>query len=349
MQMLQQVVYPLHEACATNDLDTVASLLKTGPGTSNGLMTFDADAQDFEGCTPLHAAIQRGHVEVVRKLLGARCKIDATHWNMALEQLRPHEAHSTFARVVKVLQQHAYPMHFACAKGLTEDVDQLLRQNLDVKEKDWKGRTPLHEASKKGHMTLAQKLLAAGADMHAKDGKRCSPCHLAVIWAELDGTSAQTGNEQICEKILSLFQQFGASIMEEMLSYGKLRLQEGEIFLQKLRQEKEDEEKYMDCLGGWGGFAWAKDFGAQSFRQSNPAHVAARDSMSFCMLHSSMLPPNDQNERDDSDSASSSASDLEEDASDIDKVDQHLCAIWGRPEHDNYPEEASDSDSSDEL
>ena len=230
MQMLQQVVYPLHEACATNDLQTVSSLLKTGPGTSNGLMTFDVDAKDFEGWTPLHAAIQRGHVEVVRKLLGARCKIDATHWNMALEQLRPHEAHSTFARVVKVLQQHAYPMHFACAKGLTEDVDQLLRQNLDVNQKDWKGRTPLHEASKKGHMTLAQKLLAAGADMHAKDGKGCSPCHLAVIWAELDGTSAQTGNEQICEKILSLFQQFGASIMEEMLSYGNLRLQGGEVF-----------------------------------------------------------------------------------------------------------------------
>ena len=346
MQMLQQVVYPLHEACATNDLETVASLLKTGPGTSNGLMTFDVDAQDFEGWTPLHAAIQRGHVEVVRKLLGARCKIDATHWNMALEQLRPHEAHSTFARVVKVLQQHAYPMHFACAKGLTEDVDQLLRQNLDVKEKDWKGRTPLHEASKKGHMTLAQKLLAAGADMNAKDGKGCSPCHLAVIWAELDGTSAQKCNGQI----LSMFQQFGASIMEEMLSYGKLRLQEGEIFLQKLRQEKEDEEKYMDCLGGWGGFAWAKDFGAQSFRQSNPAHVAARDSMSFSMLHSSMLPPHDHHERDDRDSASSSASDLEEeDASDIDKEDERLCAIWGRPEHDNYPEEASDSDSSDEL
>ena len=72
--------------------------------------------------------------------------------------------------------------------------------------------------------------------------------------------------------------------------------------------------------------------------------------MSFSMLHSSMLPPNDQNERDDSDSASSSASDLEEeDASDIDKEDERLCAIWGRPEHDNYPEEASDSDSSDEL
>ena len=232
-------------------------------------MTFDADAQDFEGCTPLHAAIQRGHVEVVRKLLAARCKIDATHWKMALEQLRPHAAHSTFARVVKVLQQHAYPMHFACAKGLIEDVDQLLRQNLDVKEKDWRGRTPLHEASKKGHMTLTEKLLAAGADMNAKDGKGCSPCHLAVIWAELDGTLAQQG-----EQILSMFQQFGASIMEEMLSYGILRSEEGEGFLQKLRQEKEDEEKYMDCLGGWGGFVCAKDFGAQSLHHANPARFA---------------------------------------------------------------------------
>lgn len=66
------------------------------------------------------------------------------------------------------------------------------------------------------------------------------------------------------------------------------------------------------------------------------------------MLHSSMLPPHDHQERDDRDSAPSSASDHdEEDASDTDEEDERLCAIWGRPEHDNYPEEASDSDSSD--
>ena len=67
------------------------------------------------------------------------------------------------------------------------------------------------------------------------------------------------------------------------------------------------------------------------------------------MLHSSMLPPHDHHERDDRDCTSSSASDLEDaDASGIDEEDERLCAIWGRPEHDNYPEEASDSDSSDE-
>ena len=359
--MLQQVVYPLHEACSKSKMETITSLLNTGPCTSTGLKPFDIDGNDFEGLTPLHAAIIDSQLHVVRKLLAARSKIDVKAWNIALDQLRRHQAHSACAHVMKVLQQHAYPMHFACAKGCIEDVDRLLRQRVDVNATDWRGRTPLHEASKKGHVSVVQKLLSAGADWNAKDDKGFSVCHLAVISARLHGVSTTRDHEET----FSMLQQAGASILEEMRSYGNLMMQEGDGHMQRMRQEKQDEEKYMDCLGGWGGFVWgsAPEFGIPSV--DDQPRFSAQGSVNFSMLPLHATPvlqgtglgtslvPVDQpgggttqaSDRSDSDSSSSSASSDEEE--DLEHEDERLLGIWGRPEDDNYPEE-SESDSEDD-
>jgi ankyrin repeat protein len=378
-QMLQKVVYPLHEACSQNDLETMSSLLNTGPCTRTGLMAFDVDAKDFAGSTPLRIAITSGHLDVVCRLLAARCKINVTDWSIALEQLRRHEAHSQCARVMKVLQQHAYPMHFACAKGHVENVDRLLRQHLDVNATDWRGRTPLHEASKKGHSSVVHKLLSAGADLNAKDGNGFSACQLAVMWADVCGISTSRGNEQT----FSLFQHAGASVMEEMRSYGNLRMQEGERYVQITRQEKEDEEKYMDCLGGWGGFVWGVT--PELGTSDTQPRFAAQGSMSFSLLPTHATPlslgarfGSEQEGRRTAqstgtrrlpfrscrrfppvglprgttqvtfpnhedvgrgDSDASSSSASDVEDDDIEGENERLCRIWGRPDEDNYPED----------
>ena len=61
MQMLLQVVFPLHEACRTNDAETVKRLLDT----ANGPQGPDLNAANFRGETPLYLGCTSGSIEIV--------------------------------------------------------------------------------------------------------------------------------------------------------------------------------------------------------------------------------------------------------------------------------------------
>jgi ankyrin repeat protein len=60
-QMLRRVVYPLHEACKTNDEERVQRLLETAQ--SPGL---DVNSRDFEGKTPLYLGCMSGNIKIVQ-------------------------------------------------------------------------------------------------------------------------------------------------------------------------------------------------------------------------------------------------------------------------------------------
>ena len=74
---------------------------------------------EFNLCTALHAAVERGHVEVVRKLLQAGADV-----NIANEKGRT-------------------PLHYAFEKGLAIIKDMLLQAGADIAARDSTGKTPL--------------------------------------------------------------------------------------------------------------------------------------------------------------------------------------------------------------
>ena len=100
-RLLCRVVYPLHEACKTNDEETVKRLLDTthGPGG------IDVNSKNFVGQTPLYLGCTSGNIEIVRmvRLLFsfswnsvAQCKLSLSlsdtcglSWSVGVAMLRP--------------------------------------------------------------------------------------------------------------------------------------------------------------------------------------------------------------------------------------------------------------------
>lgn len=106
--------------------------------------------------TPLHLAARKGHLDIVKLLIGAGAFINVPNC----------EGH--------------FPIHVAAAAGKTEVVDTLLAAGSRCNAKDKPDKnTPLHLACSRGHNAIVRLLIAAGAKVNQKNRNRSRPLHLA--------------------------------------------------------------------------------------------------------------------------------------------------------------------------
>jgi ankyrin repeat protein len=113
------------------------------------------DAPDSDGVTPLLASIRAGDERVVRRLIEAGAKVDASR-----EGSDP-------------------PLRVAADLGNAAVVDALLSRKPDVDAADSFGETALMAAARDGNEPICSKLLAAGANPRLRGRDRATAADIA--------------------------------------------------------------------------------------------------------------------------------------------------------------------------
>jgi len=149
----------------------------------------DVNAKDdWDGSTPLHAAADEGHTDVVRLLISKGAEINAQN------------------------DEGATALHKALFWGHKSVVELLVASGADVNAKDQDGITPLHEAVLSDYLWCVDEIIEAnntdvgaeykilekiiidivkllithGADVNAEDNYGGTPLHDAVLWGYRD-------------------------------------------------------------------------------------------------------------------------------------------------------------------
>jgi ankyrin repeat protein len=118
----------------------------------------DPNARDLEGNTPLHHAVRRHNIEIVR-LLAANQKVDLNAQNAARET----------------------PLHLA-VRGWSLDIVRLLAQSCDLNVRDAHGLAPLLCAIKLGHSEIVEYLAELpGIDPTATGPEGFAAAHFAAM------------------------------------------------------------------------------------------------------------------------------------------------------------------------
>lgn len=138
----------LYGAALHGRLDVVQQLLET-----RGKVDLEITFRD--GTTPLFAAANQGHVEIVKVLVEAGANVNARSLN------------------------NATPICFAAAKGFTEIV-QILAKAGAIVDTTVSGWTPLHFAVSKGHIETVEALLKASASVSLPASNGHTPVAIAI-------------------------------------------------------------------------------------------------------------------------------------------------------------------------
>ena len=170
----------------------------------------DVNIKDKNCFSPLHCAVQQGHVEIAELLIAKGANVNAT--DMMGETPLHAAALGGHKDVVVVLlagganvnsenQMERTPLHFAARDGHLRVVELLLAQGADVNAKDKSpSRTPLHYAAQQDHKDVAELLLAQGADVNARDLLSRTP----LYWA-----SIRLNRDRVCKDVVELLRRHG--------------------------------------------------------------------------------------------------------------------------------------------
>eukprot|EP00095_Tigriopus_kingsejongensis_P005747 maker-scaffold28_size608977-snap-gene-2.12 protein:Tk05747 transcript:maker-scaffold28_size608977-snap-gene-2.12-mRNA-1 annotation:"transient receptor potential cation channel subfamily a member 1-like protein" len=140
------------------------------------------DACDRYDNSPLHAAANKGFLEVVIALL--RAGADADNKN----------------------EDEQTPLHLAAREGRTRICKEILKQDkFAVNDEDSDSNTALHLACMNGHSMVVTTLIASGADIEARN---------YYLWTPLDCAAAY-GQPKCAKLLLDSFVQFVESMLEK--------------------------------------------------------------------------------------------------------------------------------------
>ena len=116
----------------------------------------EVNARGGKRMTPLHAAVDNGHLGVAMLLLERGADIESPD------------------------SQSQTALHTASYRGYRELAALLIDHGADTNHPDVRGRTPLYLASLRGHDDTVRLLLGHGADANRPDSDAMTPLHLAT-------------------------------------------------------------------------------------------------------------------------------------------------------------------------
>ena len=117
----------------------------------------DMGSRDSQGQTPLHIAVYRGYAEVVSLLIDRGADLNAEGSNRETS------------------------LYLALKEGRRDIARLLLEHKADVNHPEKHGLTPLHHALLHGHNDIVQLLLDHGAIMDVRDDRSLTPLHHASM------------------------------------------------------------------------------------------------------------------------------------------------------------------------
>ena len=156
----------------------------------------DPNTKGFDDIIPLHYAAQKGHVDIVRKLvLHYRCDVMARN------------------------KYGSTPLHYAVLGGSLSTVRTLIDEfKCDPNTKAFKGKIPLHCAAQMGHVDIVWKLVFDyGGDISMLDNFG------NTIWHYITQTACGSSVKQISEKVLRTYKKmmsYSSAILGHVLVVG---------------------------------------------------------------------------------------------------------------------------------
>ena len=198
-------VVPLYYAARLGFHDAAEHIIAEHPEQVNAKDTFDA--------TPMHAAAEAGHADILPLLLEHGIEVD----------------------VRNVMNET--PLHRASLEARLEAGKCLLDHGADINAQAHRKLTPLHNAARKGHVEFIRMLLERGAMINSRDFARGTPLHIATMLGKTqvvrvlleygaDINARDLGNETPSEmasrfkqqEVLELLYKYGAEPVEQYLS-----------------------------------------------------------------------------------------------------------------------------------
>ncbi|XP_034029908.1 B-cell lymphoma 3 protein homolog [Thalassophryne amazonica] len=140
----------LHLCCEYNQPDCMSVVL------SHHTSSTCLDIRNYEGLSPLHLAVQRGHKDLTRMLLDAGADIN-----------------------VMDIKSGQSPLMHAVEASNVDMVHFLIESCCDVNGQSYSGNTALHSASGRGHTDMVRLLLKSGADSSMKNYHNDTPVTVA--------------------------------------------------------------------------------------------------------------------------------------------------------------------------
>ncbi|CAK9050669.1 unnamed protein product [Durusdinium trenchii] len=212
----------LQDAVRRNDAATVRQWLESQGVEDEGGYSYDAS--DGWGRSPLHEAVELGHLKVVEAILS---------WNGSAQLVSaPDELGWT-------------PLHWAALKGSREIAKSLIEAKASVNARENEFHCePLQWAARRGHVELLRLLLSAGANASYQDLEN----RTAADWAQLTGQQLAFGF------LLGIHPTSLDETQEEAYNMSRLHAAVAKNNLTEIRRllESNESEKLLEDLDAWG-------------------------------------------------------------------------------------------------
>ncbi|XP_072936576.1 uncharacterized protein [Epargyreus clarus] len=153
------------------------------------VVTSGVDQQDAFMRTALHYASEHGHIEVVKQLIDAGCKVDITAGNgLTSLHVAVTKNHTEIVKHLLASGSHVNykthekmtPLHFAASRGFLELVKILITNGAYIEARDTNERTALYLAAGRGHVDVVKYLISVGANVNGEEIHGYTPLCEAV-------------------------------------------------------------------------------------------------------------------------------------------------------------------------
>ncbi|KAK6623300.1 hypothetical protein RUM43_009152 [Polyplax serrata] len=165
------------------------ALLQTSSFLDKKPSSSDIDIEDQFGCRALHYATIEGHIDAVKLLINAGCKVNVgdadnlTPLHMAAARDTPEVVKLLIAAGANVHHKtidRISPLHVSASRGLLNNVKLLIQAGAHINTLDSSDRTPLFMAVSRSHEDVVKYLLQQGAKVNLEEIHGYTPLYEAV-------------------------------------------------------------------------------------------------------------------------------------------------------------------------
>jgi len=187
----------IQQAAMTGDVELLELLLQRGAVV---------DKPNYDGMTPLHMTVWKGHKKAAELLIKAGANVNAQTRSSGSQNTQVPEGSS--------------PLHTAASYGFTALSELLLDNGAAINATDKGGKTPLHRAAENGQLQEIQLLLRKGADIEAKPESGSTPLLTATAYKQsaaallLVSSNAQVN---VTDKLGNTVVTFAANGLRELI------------------------------------------------------------------------------------------------------------------------------------